>query len=440
MALAESFELHLFAQLRRKAAKVVRATFRAIKGSRWRERFLIWVAILKRTQMRHATFTAVTGSCGKTTTAYLTAAVLRSSGACHVGIRNNGRKALVKNILSTDADTPFFVHEISGSSPGRIAAHVRILRPEIGIITTVGDDHYRNYRSLEATAQEKGRLVELLPRTGIAILNADDPHVLAMASRTGARVVTYGLSPDADVRATEVTGDWPDRLSLTVLHGRERARIQTRLVGHFWTSSVLAAVGCGIACGIDLRTCARAIEHCEAIFGRYSVHAKPNGPQYVFDHKAPSWTFPSSFEFIEAARAARKTMVLGTISDYPGATGRRYRKIAKRALEVADRVVFVGPQSHHVRRLKQNGARDRLFVFKTTYQASMFLANHVEPDELVFIKGSLSVDHLERIMLSQVDQVVCWRDRCRRAKVCPDCAHYRQPAPPAFGLGRESAS
>ena len=407
---------------------------RRVRSSvRWkasRQRLLIWMAMGRRIIARHVTFIAVTGSCGKTTTANLVGAVLHSSGPCRVGIRNNSRRDLIRNVLSVGANTRYLVHEISGSRPGRISTHSRILRPTIGILTTIGSDHYRNYRSLEATAQEKGRLVELLPRNGIAILNTDDERVRAMAARTNARVLTYGLSPEADVRGTEVTGTWPQRLSLTVTHNGECVRIQTRMVGHHWASSVLAAIACGVACGIDLKTSARAIEKVEPVFGRYSIHAKPNGPVYVFDHKAPYWTVPLSFTFVDQARAPRKTMVFGTISDYPGSAGSRYRQIAARALEVADRVVFVGPQAGHVTKLKQNGAHNRLFVFRTAYEASIFLANDLEPGELLFIKGSLSVDHLERIMLSQIDQVVCWRDRCRNDTICPDCSSFREAAPP----------
>ena len=60
---------------------------------------------------------------------------------------------------------------------------------------------------MEAIAQAKGELVEALPADGLAVLNADDPRVAAMASRTAARVVRYGEAPDADVRAEDVTLD-----------------------------------------------------------------------------------------------------------------------------------------------------------------------------------------------------------------------------------------
>ena len=80
-----------------------------------------------------------------------------------------------------------------------------------------------------------------------------------MAQRCRGRTLTYGLSPGADVRGAEVSSAWPNRLQLTVTYGDQTVRIKTELVGEHWATSVLAAVACGIVCGLDLKTCADAI-------------------------------------------------------------------------------------------------------------------------------------------------------------------------------------
>jgi UDP-N-acetylmuramoyl-tripeptide--D-alanyl-D-alanine ligase len=234
-----------------------------------------------------------------------------------------------------------------------------------------------------------------------------------------------------------VSSSWPDRLGLRVTCGDKTFKIQTRFVGEHWTASVLAAITCGIVCGLDLNDCVKAVENFEPIFGRHSVHVKPDGPVYVFDHKAPFWTIVVGLAFVKGASAPRKTVVFGTISDYPGAASRRYRRVARDALEVADRVVFVGPNSRHVNKLKGD-SRERLFAFVTTYQASAFLAATAIAGELVYIKGSIGADHLERIMLSQLDRVVCWRERCGIELACIDCAHNRTPFLPPLGSDDDS--
>lgn len=389
---------------------------------------------LRRPMLRNVTFVAVTGSCGKTTATTLINGVLSAAGECYAVAEWIRLEAMPRTILKIPPSAKFCALEVSGHEPGLIAKTLKVLKPQIGVVTTVGSDHYTNFRSLDATAQEKGTLVEQLPTSGTAILNADDPHVKAMAKRTHARVLTFGLSSDADIRATNVSSAWPDRLSFIVTYGDQSVQIQTQLVGDHWTPSVLAAIATGIACGIELTKCAESIKQVEPVFARYSVHQRSDGAAYILDcHKAPYWTIASGLNFIESAQAPRKTIVFGTVSDYPGERSRRYRRIARDALKHADRVVFVGPSAGHVSKLRKGETAHRLFNFETVYQASTFLAAQPRAGELIYIKASGN-EHLERIMLSQLDQVVCWRERCGRLQFCPDCNRYRTASELPFGL------
>lgn len=407
--------------------------------ARWRGRLLNCRAAIRRFALRHVTFIAVTGSCGKTTTIALSEAVLSSAGKCWTG-EGRSRWLVAETILGVGVSTKFCLQELHASYPGIIGKSLSLLKPQIGVVTTVGGDHYKSYRSLEATAREKGQLVESLPRGGVAILNADNPHVLNMAERTGARLMTFGLSPQADLRAMEVSSVWPDRLSMKVAHHRETVRVETQLVGEHWVTSVLAAIAMGIVSGVDLKSCAEAIRTVEPVFGRYSVHMRSDDAAYVLDtHKAPLWTIAPGLAFVRTAHAPRKTMVFGTISDYPGARGPRYRRVAREALEAADHVIFVGPQSSHVDKLRRGDARNRLFGFETSSQASAFLASDKKAGELIYVKA-LVTDHLERIMLTQLDEVVCWRERCGKWYPCMSCTNYRKAAPPPFGAVQMHAS
>jgi UDP-N-acetylmuramoyl-tripeptide--D-alanyl-D-alanine ligase len=220
-------------------------------------------------------------------------------------------------------------------------------------------------------------------------------------------------------------------LAFTVSFAAKSMRVQTRFPGTHWTSAILAAIACGLACKLDLETCVATIAETEPVFGRFSVHQVPAGPVFVLDsYKAPVWTVPSSLAFLETARAPRKTVVFGTLSDYAGNAGRTYRKIGRQALAIADRVIFVGPHASHGEGLRAE-AGGRLHAFATIYEASHFLAQESKPGELILIKASGN-DHLERIALSHFGDIVCWRERCGKARPCPACLHYRTPsAPPA---------
>jgi UDP-N-acetylmuramoyl-tripeptide--D-alanyl-D-alanine ligase len=399
---------------------------------------LDWRARIRRRSLSDVVFVSITGSCGKTTTTKLIQSVLSNLGNCQACTnepwRVHQRIRVREAVLSVATSTKFYAYETASIGPASISSQLDILRPHIGVVTTVGTDHLRTFRNIEAVALEKGDLPESLPPNGTAILNIDDPHVRAMVTRTRARVVTYGLSCEADIRGEDVASAWPHRLTLTVTDGKESARFTTRLMGEHWATSVLAAIACGVVCGLNLKSCAEAVAKVEPVFGRYSVHQRRHGAAYVLDSiKAPFWTIPLGIRFVARASATRKTIVLGTISDYSGKAGRRYRRIARDALQVADRVVFVGPHSTHVRRLRKEEGSSKLFAFETAYEASDFLSREMLPDELIYIKASRAADHLERIMLSQLDEVVCWRKRCRKVVNCPSCYRYRDPYIPAIG-------
>jgi UDP-N-acetylmuramoyl-tripeptide--D-alanyl-D-alanine ligase len=398
-----------------------------------REPLLRWAIMRRRAKLDEVTFVAITGSCGKTTAAKLTSAVLKRAGPVEAGVTTELEK-LDKVLRGASRETRFCVYELQATGPGSLSDPLRLIKPRIGIVTTIGSDHYKSFRTLEATALEKGKLVECLPTEGVAILNADDPRVLTMAERTRARVFTYGLSDRADLQAAEISARWPDRLSFTTTHKKATARIETHLAGKHWVTSVLAAIACGIVCGLDLGTCAAAVKPVEPSFGRYSIHQRSDDGAYVLDsRKAPLWTIPLGLDFVRRARAPRKTVLFGSISDYPGNGGATYRKVARQALDVADRVIFVGALSSSVEKLRKGALRERLMTFQTTYQASTYLLETRTPGELIYVKGS-GRDHLERLMLAELDTVVCWRERCGRLRECPGCEHYRTPKAPPFGV------
>jgi UDP-N-acetylmuramoyl-tripeptide--D-alanyl-D-alanine ligase len=396
-----------------------------------RDRRTMGLAILRRMTLRHTTFIGVTGSCGKTTTVNLIQSILSLSGPCQAKSGANYLQTTVKNVSSLERSTRYCVQEISAHEPGLVIKEVGVLKPQIGVVTVISMDHYKLYRGAEGAASEKVALIASLPENGVAVLNADDSHVRAMAERTRARVITYGLCSDAHVRATDVSSVWPERLALTVVHGGKTVRIKTRLVGEHWTTSVLAAIACGIACGVDLHTCAKGVATTEPHFGRCSVHQAHSGATYILDsYKAPYWTIASGLAFLKAAHAPRKTAVFGTISDYPSKANRIYRRVAREALSLVDRVVFVGPHSGHVSRLCEGDTRNKLFAFESAFEASPFFAKDLVAEELIYIKASGATDHLERIMLAQFDTVVCWRERCGRKTYCHRCKDYGRPSMP----------
>jgi aminoacyl-tRNA hydrolase len=153
------------------------------------------------------------------------------------------------------------------------------------------------------------------------------------------------------------------------------------------------------------------------------------------DWKAPLWSLPAPFEFMRQARAQRKVLVIGTISDYSMSASKIYPKVARQALEVGDLVVFVGP--HAMRALKAGAGGDdqQLRAFPTIRDASAYLKETLRPGDLVLIKGSHKADHLVRLILDRAKPIHCWQEKCGLWAFCGGCSQlYKGPPPPPPGL------
>jgi UDP-N-acetylmuramyl pentapeptide synthase len=359
---------------------------------------VVAVAALWRSRLRDTLFVGITGSSGKTTTKELCAAAL---GTRLSGIRNwdtkNSLRYLVPQMLRVRPSDAVCLQELGAGGPDSLDRCIALLRPRVGVVTTVGLEHYKAFRTREAVATEKVKLVEALPPEGVAILNADDPLVAAMAARCRGRVSTFGLHAGADVRGSEVSAAWPDRLSLTAHACGATVPVRTRLCGAHWAPCVLAALATGKTLGIPLEEMAGALARVEPWPGRMSVVERADGVTFVRDdYKAPVGSLPPLFDFLRAARAPRKVLVIGTLSDYPGSNEKRYAAVAREALAVADHVLFVGRWARGA--LKAGGSDSRLRAAASLREAAAALEDLLRAGDLVALKGSLTVDHLHRLI------------------------------------------
>ena len=160
----------------------------------------------------------ITGSSGKTTTKDLAAQLIETLGPT-VSPRNsyNNEIGHPLTVLRVTERTRYLISELSARGPGHIAMLCGVAPPRLGAVLGVGHAHAGEFGSIEEVARAKGELPAALPADGVAVLNADDPRVLAMAARTAARVVTFGRSPGADVRAADIVLDELGRPGFTLI-------------------------------------------------------------------------------------------------------------------------------------------------------------------------------------------------------------------------------
>jgi len=249
----------------------------------------------------------ITGSAGKTTTKDLAAQLIETLGPT-VSPRNsyNNEIGHPLTVLRVTERTRYLISELSARGAGHITMLCGIAPPRLGAVLGVGHAHAGEFGSIEDVAKAKGELAAALPADGVAVLNADDPRVLAMAARTAARVVTFGRSPGADVRAADIALDELGRPGFTLVTEAGSAAVQLRLHGAHNVTNALAAAALAGQLGMAVNAIADGLSAAAARSRwRMEVTERPDGVAIIND----AWN--TNPEALSAALAALAVMARG---------------------------------------------------------------------------------------------------------------------------------
>ncbi|KON82157.2 aminoacyl-tRNA hydrolase [Azoarcus sp. PA01] len=381
--------------------------------------------------MDGVTFVGITGSAGKTTTKDLAAAVLGTLGPCaHTVASENEPIFAARTVLETTSDHRSCIVELAAFRPNCLDESIRLLRPNIAVLTLIARDHYTRFKSVEGIAAEKGKLIDSLSADGTAVLNIDDPLVRSIGERCKGRVIWIGAGEGATLRLRAATSRWPDPLTLEIEFEGRAYSVRTGLYGTQLALPVLAALGVGVAAGVPIERAIAALAAAQPAEGRMQIVEGSDGVVFVRDDwKAPLWSLQPPLDFLRDANAKRKVAVIGTLSDYSLSASKLYPKIARQVLELADLVVFVGPHAMRALKARRGSDDDALHAFPDIRDAAIWLRTALRAGDLVLLKGSNRADHLVRLMLDRYTNVLCWRERCNRSYFCGRCSLVGTPGP-----------
>ena len=380
-------------------------------------------AWLHRLQSNHATFVGITGTAGKTTAKDLTAAILSAIAPCECTDRSeNDPFYVAQTILSVRKHHRFCVVEVAASEKYRLDLPARLLKPHIAVMTLVAREHYSGFRSLQAIAAEKAKLIAALHPHGVAVLNIDDPLVRSIGERCNRRVIWVGKGEGATLRLREARSQWPEPLTLKVDYEGKSFDVQTQLHGTQLALSVLAALGVALAAGVPMERAISALLRARPAEGRMEIVTSDDGVVFVRDDwKAAHWSMQAPFEFLKTAQAQRKVAIIGSVSDSPLGPSQRYPRAARLALEAADLVVFVGPDALNALKAQPGAGSKSLLAFPMLRDAAEYLQKALRAGDLVLLKGTNPRDHLVRLILNRNKPVQCWQDGCGLASFCGTC-------------------
>ncbi len=335
----------------------------------------------------------VTGSIAKTSTKEAIAAVLgrRYHTLKNVGNENN-EVGLPLTVLRLGPEHEAAVLEMGMYTGGEIADLAAIAKPSIGVVTAVQAVHLSRIGSLEAIERAKGELLEALPASGTAILNADDPIVVRMRERTPARALTYGFDADADVRADDVTSAGLGGMRFTLRAAGVRRPVRIPTLGRLSVHNALAGAAVGIAAGMDLDEIGAGLA--DGWSAPHRVTPVRAGAVTLIDdtYNASPGSMIAALELL-GDLPGRHVAVLGEMLELGDDAERGHIRVGEAAADVADLLVVVGDGAHGIVDGAVASGLDpaRIFVADDPSVAMDLLRPRLRDGDVVLVKASRGI-------------------------------------------------
>ncbi len=354
------------------------------------------LALYWRRQCR-AKVIAVTGSAGKTTTKDMIVSVLANAGTVTATrATENNEVGVPQTILRMTTDDDFCVLEFGMRGVGEIDYLARISRPDVAVITNIGEAHIGRLGSREAVAQAKAEVLPYLPPDGAAILNADDFFFSLLSNMTTARVVSFGTR-DADLVIESVA--ILNTTSTRAVLGVDGARIEVDLQvpGRHNVANAAAAAAAALAIGLDAELIRKGLNEFQGRDMRSQVLSAPRGYTVINDaYNASPTSVPPAIEVLATA-GGRKIFVFGDMLELGPAAEEAHQRMGRLAAEYGiDVLVGVGKLGAvAVARAAEAGMETH--KAKNAAAAAKLASDIVKPGDTVLVKASRGM-HLETVV------------------------------------------
>lgn len=354
----------------------------------------------------------VTGSSGKTSTKDLIGQVLNTSAKTYAPAGSpNNELGLPLTILQAPDETRYLVAEMGMRGRGHINYLTDIAKPNIGVVTNVGHAHVGEVGSIEEVAIAKAELVETLPPDGFAILNFDDPLVRAMASKTNAKVISYGLSIKADVTAQDLVTNSNGTTNFKLVHNNDSAEVKLPLLGEHSVLNSLAAAACGLAVGMQLSQIASALNSVEVKSKwRMEVSQLPNQVTLINDaYNANPESMTAALKTLASIETSgRRWAILGAMHELGDQSIAEHDRVGRLVVRLnIDQLVVVGQTAKPLHMgAEQEGSWDGESVWFADFAGACdYICKRVKSQDVLLFKASRS-EEFDRLAQLVADKLV----------------------------------
>ena len=365
-------------------------------------RALLALAADERRRMTSITVVGITGANGKTSTKDLAAAVLGTRFRTHASLASfNNEIGLPLTLLGADPTTELVVAELGARREGDVAALCAIARPDVVVVTNVGVAHLEIFGSWEAIVRAGAEPLEALGPDGVAVLNADDLVVRGYAAASGARVVTFGVESDADVRGSDVELADDGRASFVLQARGEGERVELGVPGEHMVSNALAAAACGIELGLSAAECAAALKGARVSAWRMETFTTRGGVVVVNDaYNANPESMAAGLKTARwIARRGRLAAVLGHMAELGPIAFEEHERLGELVVRIGvDRLVTVGEPALAIARaaVREGQLPQDVASYGDPDEAAKDVRAWARAGDVVLVKGS-RVAGLERL-------------------------------------------
>jgi UDP-N-acetylmuramoyl-tripeptide--D-alanyl-D-alanine ligase len=348
---------------------------------------------------------AITGSVGKTTTKEIVAALLGTKLRVLKTEGNfNNEYGLPLTLFRLEESDDVAVLEMGMSFPGELKRLAAIALPDVAIETRVSPAHLLNFSSVDEIALAKRELVEgLRGASSVAVLNADDTRVAAMAGVAPGRVIFYGVEKPAEFAAEDIEDRGALGSSFTLVHRGKRMRMELPLPGRHVVWNALAAIAAASVWNIGATDAQGALRGLRTPSMRGELIRFTNGFALINDSYNSS---PAALQAMINLLAAtpgyqRRILAAGEMRELGPSSPKLHREAGEHAGKTGRIDYVIGVQGDAAQIVEGAVAaglpRERTKVFATPMEAAEFLAEFVKPNDLLLVKGSRSVK-MERIV------------------------------------------
>lgn len=348
---------------------------------------------------------AVAGSVGKTTTKEILAAlvaarfrVLKTEGNL------NNEYGLPLTLAKLEPEHEAAVLELGMSHTGELAALTKIAAPRVGVVTRVAVEHLEFFASIEEIAAAERELIENLPGgDSVAVLNADDARVAAFAKVAPGRVITFGLNfASADFRATQIESRGVFGSAFTIEAGEPATRVELSLAGRHNVANAIGAIAAASIWGITAEDAAEILPKMKPAAMRGEILRLGDDLVVINDcyNSSPS-AMATMLDLLATTPGVRRRIVAaGEMLELGESSAQLHREVgrdaARRGLDW-----IIGVRGHAAEMIEGAIAagypQKRTKIFADSSEAAKFLAEFVQPGDLLLVKGSRGV-RMERIV------------------------------------------